>query len=111
MTVLFLACGVPNGVFVIPTLTFLVGKFIIGSNSTAFVALGILLLPLAILPQSFVPSVLQSWLAIRVAKYFSFRFIFEDRPPPKNPQDPRYRPRILVAQTKQQRGFDMGYSI
>ncbi len=97
ITVLFLACGVPNGVFVIPTLTFLVGKFVIGRVSMAFLGLGILLLPLAILPQAFVPTVLQSWIAIRVAKYFSFRFIFEDRPPPKNPQDPNYRPRIMVA--------------
>ncbi len=97
VTVLFLACGVPNGVFVIPTLTFLVGRFIIGNVSMAFGTLGLLLLPLVVLPQPFIPTVLQSWIAIRVGKYFSFRFIFEDRPPPRDPQDPNYRPRIMVA--------------
>jgi 1-acyl-sn-glycerol-3-phosphate acyltransferase len=96
-TMIFLAFGVPNGVFTIPIVTFLIGKFLIGNVSMAFAVLGALLLPLIILPQPFVPSILQSWLAVRVIKYFSFRFIFEDRPPPKNPQDPNYRPRIMVA--------------
>lgn len=97
VTMLFLAFGVPNGVFTIPGVTFLVGKFLVGNVKLAFTVLAIILLPLAILPQSFKPSVLQSWMAIRVAKYFSFRFIFEDRPPCKNLDDPNYRPRIMVA--------------
>lgn len=97
VTMMFLAFGVPNGVFTIPIVTALIGKFVIGNVSMAFGVLGALLLPLAILPQAFVPSVLQSWIAVRVIKYFSFRFIFEDRPPHKNPQDPNYRPRIMVA--------------
>lgn len=97
VTMIFLAFGVPNGVFTIPIVTALIGKFLIGSVMRAFAVLGAILLPLAILPQPFVPSVLQSWIAIRVVKYFSFRFILEERPPVKNLDDPNYRPRIMVA--------------
>ena len=95
VTMLFLAFGVPNGVFTLPTVTYLIGKFVLGNVAWAFGGLAILLFPLLVLPQPFVPSVLQSWMAIRVIKYFSFRFIFEDRPPP--PGDDNYRPRIMVA--------------
>ena len=97
ITMIFLAFGVPNGVFTIPAVSFLVGKFLVGNVTLTFMVVGALLLPLAILPQPFVPSVLQSWIAIRVIKYFSFRIIFEDRPPAKNLDDPNYRPRIMVA--------------
>jgi hypothetical protein len=31
--IIFLAFGVPNGVFTIPIVTFLIGKFILGSAS------------------------------------------------------------------------------
>lgn len=95
VTMIFLAFGVPNGVFTVPIVTFLIGKFVLGSVLTAFKALGLVLLPLVIIPQPFVPSVLQSWIACRVIKYFSFRFIFEERP--KCPSDPNYRPWIMVA--------------
>ena len=96
---LFLAYGVPNGVFTIPFTTFLIGKFAIGNVAVAFKALGILLLPLAILPQSFVPSSLQSWLAHRVIRYFNYRFLFEERPPSQKLGDgpKENRPQILVA--------------
>jgi 2-acylglycerol O-acyltransferase 2 len=50
-----------------------------------------LLLPLAIMPQKYVPSTLQSWLAIQVVKYFSYRMIVEFVPEVKG------RPRIMVA--------------
>ena len=70
---LFLAFGVPAGAITVPIATFLIGKFCIGSISQAFFALGILLLPLLLVPQSFSPQVLQSWIAIRLVKYFSYR--------------------------------------
>jgi 1-acyl-sn-glycerol-3-phosphate acyltransferase len=95
VTMAFLGFGVPNGVFTIPVVTFLVGRFLLGSVATAFLFLALLLIPLAIIPQPFVPSVLQSWIACRVIKYFSFRFILEERP--KSPSDPQYRPWIMVA--------------
>jgi hypothetical protein len=79
--VIFLACGVPNGAFTVPLVTFLTGKFILGSVSQAFIGLGVLLIPLALIPQSFVPSMLQSWMAVQISRYFSFRFIMEQRPP------------------------------
>jgi 1-acyl-sn-glycerol-3-phosphate acyltransferase len=81
-TILFLMLGVPNGAFSIPILTFLIGKFILGSVSRAFLILGLLLLPLAILPQAFVPERLHSWMAVQVIKYFSFRLISTEPPPP-----------------------------
>jgi hypothetical protein len=37
-----------------------------------------LLFPLALLPQSFVRSRLHCWIAVQVAKYFSFRLLFEE---------------------------------
>jgi hypothetical protein len=79
--ILFLGFGVPNGAFTIPLLTFLTGKFILGSVSRAFTGLGILMIPLALLPQPFVPSMLNSWMAVRISKYFSFRMIVEEQPP------------------------------
>eukprot|EP00934_Nitzschia_sp_Nitz4_P001480 Nitzschia sp. Nitz4//scaffold61_size107673//50336//54256//NITZ4_004236-RA/size107673-snap-gene-0.46-mRNA-1//1//CDS//3329555713//1480//frame0 len=96
-TMAFLAFGVPNGIFTIPPVTYLIGRFVVGNVSWTFGALGIALLPLVILPQPFRPDYLHSWIAMRVLKYFSYRFVFEDRPPPKNAEDPNYRPRIMVA--------------
>jgi 1-acyl-sn-glycerol-3-phosphate acyltransferase len=106
-TILFLMLGVPNGAFSIPILTFVIGKFIVGSVSRAFLVLGLVLLPLAILPQPFVPERLHSWMAIQVIKYFSFRLISTELPPPihsetvngKNGTAPvrSCRPQILVA--------------
>ena len=78
--VLLLAFGVPNGAFCIPAATFLVGKFVIGSVSTAFWLLAVVMLPLLILPQPFVPTRLQSWMALQVAKYFSYRSLAEAIP-------------------------------
>lgn len=103
--VLFLAFVVPNGVFTIPPLLFLIGKFVVGNVQLTFLVAGMLLLPLAILPQAFVPSTLQSWIAIQVCKYFSFRLVAEERPPPRpvvgddnnNKNDDEYHPRIMVA--------------
>ena len=101
-TMLFLMIGVPNGVFSIPVITFLIGRYIVGSVSTAFSVLGIILVPLILLPQPFVRSSLQSWMAIQVIKYFSFRFVSLEPPLPrdKNITDrasPFCRPQILVA--------------
>jgi len=95
ITIAFLAFGVPNGIFTLPPVTFLFGKYVLGSVSTAFQGLALILLPLAILPQPFTPSVLQSWMACRVVRYFSFRFILEERP--KHPSSADYRPWIMVA--------------
>jgi hypothetical protein len=96
--VLFLSFGVPNGIFTIPTVVFLIGKFVVGDLKLTFAIFGaIVLLPLTILPQPFVPSMLQSWMAVLIVKYFSFRFVFEERPPLRNDADPNYHPRIMVA--------------
>jgi Diacylglycerol acyltransferase len=91
--VLFLALGVPNGVVTIPALTFLVGKYLLGSVSKAFLGLGIILLPLTILPQPFVKSTLHSWIAVQVSRYFSFRLISEEY----SDAVANERPQIFVA--------------
>lgn len=100
-TVLFLMLGVPNGVFSIPLLTFLVGKFVVGDVGAAFKVLGLLLLPLAIWPQAFVRSRLHSWLAVQVIKYFSFRMISVESPhqqsDPNGGTTGKGHPQILVA--------------
>jgi 1-acyl-sn-glycerol-3-phosphate acyltransferase len=97
--VLFLAFVVPNGVFTLPPVVFFIGKFLVGNVQLTFLVAGLLLLPLAILPQPYVPSTLQSWIAIQTCKYFSFRFIMEERPP--HPEQSKnggtYHPRIMVA--------------
>ena len=93
--VAFLAIGVPNGAFTIPAITYLFGKFALGSVSNAFIGLGVILLPLTILPQNFVRSSLHSWLAVQVSKYFSFRCIAEE--PSKPTSGGNMRPHILVA--------------
>jgi len=106
--VLFLSFAVPNGVFSIPLVTYLIGRFLLGNVTRAFQGLALLLLPLIILPQAFVPSTLQSWMAAQVLKYFSFRFVLEQRPPTHKPHEEklkpsssasssRPRPQILVA--------------
>lgn len=94
--VIFLSFGVPNGVFTVPCVTYLIG-WMAGNVGMAYKILLVLLLPLAILPQPFVPSTLSSWMAVSVLKYFSFRFAFEHKPepPPKDGKNPR--PQILVA--------------
>lgn len=97
--VMFLAFVVPNGVFTLPPLIFLIGKFVVGNVQLAFLVAGLLLLPLAVLPQSYVPTTLQSWIAIYTCKYFSFRFITEERlpHPDRTPNGEKYHPRIMVA--------------
>jgi 2-acylglycerol O-acyltransferase 2 len=95
--VLFLAFVVPNGVFTLPPLVYCVGRFLVGNVSLTFLIFGLLLLPLAILPQAYIPSTLQSWVAIQVCRYFSFRFICEERPPHPEADNPNYHPRIMVA--------------
>jgi 1-acyl-sn-glycerol-3-phosphate acyltransferase len=99
LCVLFLAFVVPNGVFTLPPVIFLIGKFLVGNVQLTFIVAGLLLLPLAILPQPYVPSTLQSYIAIQTCKYFSFRFIFEERPPSPghSKEGEKYRPRIMVA--------------
>jgi hypothetical protein len=79
VTVLFLAFGVPNGVFTIPAALWIVGKFVVHNVKATFQVAGLILLPLTILPQPFIPSTLTSWMAMNVVKYFSFRFIGESR--------------------------------
>lgn len=102
--VLFLAVGVPNGIFTVPAITYLIGYFILNNVGLAFTVLAVVAFPLAVLPQHFVPSTLHSWLAVRILKYFSFRFIFEERPPIMQEDTPTVplktkspRPQILVA--------------
>jgi 1-acyl-sn-glycerol-3-phosphate acyltransferase len=102
VTMLFLMIGVPNGVFSIPVLTFLIGKFFIGSVTTAFLVLGVLLIPLIIMPQRFIPTSLHSWMAIQVMKYFSFRIVSLEQSPQRDSSvtdrtSPLCRPQILVA--------------
>jgi 1-acyl-sn-glycerol-3-phosphate acyltransferase len=103
VTVLFLAFVVPNGVFTVPPIVFLIGKFVVGNVTMTFLVFGLLLLPLAILPQPFIPSTLQSWIAVQVCRYFSFRFVYEEVPPPvplstdQDQKDDVYHPRIMVA--------------
>lgn len=108
-TLVFLAFGVPNGVVVVPGLTFAVGRFVLGSVSTAFKVLAVALVPLVLATPSFNPSALQSWMAIQLLKYFSFRVIVEEDQPtfadprsssgklPGSSSEPTQRPRILVA--------------
>jgi hypothetical protein len=79
--IIFLSFGVPNGVFTIPLVTFLIGKFILGSVSRAFICLAIIWIPILLSPHPFIPSSLNSWMAVQITKYFSFRFITEERPP------------------------------
>jgi 1-acyl-sn-glycerol-3-phosphate acyltransferase len=108
LCVLFLAFVVPNGIFTIPPTLFLIGKFLVGDIKLTFIVFGLFLVPLVILPQAFIPSRLQSFLAIQVCKYFSFRFVIEQRPecppPPSSlnnkdnkDNDNIYRPSIMVA--------------
>ena len=88
--VIFLALGVPNGIFTIPPLLCCIGTFWVGSIQTTFLAFFLIMLPLVVLPQAFVPSVLQSWLAVAVSKYFSFKFVSDEQLLPN-------QRRILVA--------------
>lgn len=77
-TTLFLAFGVPVGVFNIPILLYLIGRFVVGDVGVVFKCFGLLvLLPLALLPQPFIPSIQQSWLSMCIAKYFSWRYVLE----------------------------------
>ena len=86
-----LACGVPVGVFNIPILLYLGGRFALGNVGLAFKAFGLgVFLPLLVLPQSFRPKVLQSWWSVQMLKYFSWRYAMEEFPNPN-------RPRILVG--------------
>jgi len=102
--VAFLGCAVPNGVFIVPGVTYFVGKILLRGNvSLAFKGLAIILMPLVVLPQKFVPSTLHSWLANITLKYFSFRFISEQypktMPKTKNTENEieKHAPQILVA--------------
>jgi len=88
--VAFLAVGVPNGIFTIPAILCAFGYFVVGSIQVTFLVFILFILPLIIMPQAFVPTVLQSWLAIAVSKYFSFRFITDEQLLPN-------QRRILVA--------------
>mmetsp|Transcript_29613 Transcript_29613/g.71598 ORF Transcript_29613/g.71598 Transcript_29613/m.71598 type:complete len:390 (-) Transcript_29613:1566-2735(-) len=99
--VLFLAFVVPNGVFTIPPVLFLIGKFIVGDVQLTFTIAGLVLLPLTIIPQPFIPSTLQSWISVMTCKYFSFRFITEERPPEPpiagDEKENDYHPQIYCA--------------
>lgn len=97
LCVFFLAFVVPTGVFTLPPTVALIGKFIVGDVKLTFMVFGLLMLPLAILPQAFNPSTLQSFLAVQICKYFSFRFIMEQRPSHPEENNDKYRPTIMVA--------------
>ena len=90
VTTLFLACGVPLGVFNIPVILYLLGRFVVGNVGLVFKCFGLFLIPLAIFPQPFLPSMLQSWLTMCIVKYFSWRYIMEEFPNPN-------KPRIMVG--------------
>jgi 1-acyl-sn-glycerol-3-phosphate acyltransferase len=79
LCILFLAFGVPNGVFTLPPLIYMVGRLVVGNVQATFMGALLLLIPLSFLPQPFVPSSLQSWMAVQIIKYFSFRIIVEER--------------------------------
>ena len=101
-TILFLMFGVPGVVFSLPMITFLIGRFVVGSVSIAFGVLGMILLPLIIVPQPFIRSSLHSRMAIQVIKYFSFRIVSLEAPLPRDSSitdkaSPFCRPQILVA--------------
>jgi len=86
-----LAFGAPVGVFNVPILLYLIGKFAVGNVGLVFKAFGLgVFLPLAILPQGFHPWTLQSWLSLQMLKYFSFTYVLEEFPKPN-------RPRIMVG--------------
>lgn len=90
-TTIFLACGVPVGVFNIPVILYLIGRFLVGNPGLLFQCFGLfVLLPLTILPQPFIPSLCQSWIAMCIVKYFSWRYVMEEFPNPD-------RPRIMVG--------------
>lgn len=98
--ILFLAIGPPNGALSVPLITFLIGKFVLGDVALAFKGLAVLLLPLVIIPQPFIPSRLHSWMAVQLVKYFSFRCISEERPivmEQEHDGKGECRPQILVA--------------
>jgi 1-acyl-sn-glycerol-3-phosphate acyltransferase len=76
---MFLAVGIPMGVFTIPICTFLLGKFVLGGKvAMAFGGMFAVLTPLAIVPQPFVPSVLTSRISWLLLKYFSVHVIFDE---------------------------------
>ena len=97
LCLIFLSFVVPLGVFTLPPVVALVGKFIVGDIKTTFKVFGMLLLPLIIMPQPYKPYTLQSYLAVQICKYFSFRFIVEQRPPQPDPNNEKYNPAIMVA--------------
>jgi len=72
---IFLGCVGPTGVFTIPVVTALVGYFVVGSVARAFQVLAVVLIPLAVLPQSFHKESLTSWLSHMILKYFSYRVL------------------------------------
>jgi hypothetical protein len=95
--IIFLGLGVPNGVLTIPLVTTLIGYFVLGNIARAFQILFVLLLPLAIMPQTFVPAYLHSYMAHLIIKYFSFRFAYDERPLTQEESNTPHRPQILVA--------------
>jgi len=109
-TVLFLAMGPPNGVVTLPLVTYLVGRFLLGNNiKAAFQVLGVIMLPLVIVPQPFVYERLHSWMAVQVVRYFSFRFVYEGEPlsqqkeaPPRQDGDGSARPAAAAGDKQQQ---------
>jgi len=95
MCLLFLSFIVPLGVFTLPPTVALIGKFVVGDIKLTFKIFGLILLPLIVLPQPYIPSTLQSYLACQICKYFSFRFIVEEHP--SHPSDEDYHPLVFVA--------------
>lgn len=112
LCICFLSFVVPLGVFTLPPVVALLGYGLCGwTVRTSFLYFGlVVLVPLTLLPQPYVPATLQSHLALQIGKYFSFRFILEERPHPRpthsqssntsrrNPEKEKvYRPTIMVA--------------
>jgi len=94
--VIFLAFAVPNGIFTVPVVTGMLG-YAWGNILGAYKVLLVCLVPLALFPQPFVPSTLNSWLSGLVVRYFSFRFAYDECPPTQSETNKKQRPQILVA--------------
>jgi hypothetical protein len=89
VAILLFLFGVPGSVFSIPVLVCIVG-FITGSFSKTILGALLILIPLALVPVHFNRSMLSSWYALQILRYFSFKGVFAE-PILEN------KPYILVA--------------
>lgn len=95
--ILFMLFGIPNGAFSIPITLYIIGRYVVGNVPYTYGVAAMVLIPLAIIPQRFIPSTHQSWISVHVVKYFSYRQISEEIHPPYEKNDEKFHPRIYVA--------------